>query len=91
MVVVNTDPKIGTLFKAQDSMDEVSKLQQNQTLVKLEVDYLDGVPQLLYSEKILDAMQEIGVELPYKKLSELKKKLKVLIGVRYRTNLFFKT
>ncbi|KAJ2989199.1 hypothetical protein HDV02_005127, partial [Globomyces sp. JEL0801] len=81
LVVVNTDPKIGTVFKAQDSMFDVSNLQANPNLVKLHVDYLDGVPQLLYSDEILNAMQDTGVELPYIALSKLQRKLKVLIGV----------
>ncbi|KAI8891956.1 hypothetical protein BC833DRAFT_612966, partial [Globomyces pollinis-pini] len=81
MVVVNTDPKIGTVFKAQDSMFDVSNLQANPNLAKLQVDCLEGVPELLYSDEILSAMQDTGVELPYIALSKLQRKLKVLIGV----------
>lgn len=59
----------------------MENLEQSK-LVNIKLDYLEGVPQLLYSEDILQAMKEIQVKLPYVEVLEVKRKIKVLIGVR---------
>lgn len=77
LVIVGTSSN-SSAFKAQDSMEN---LEQSK-LVNIKLDYLEGVPQLLYSEDILQAMKEIQVKLPYVEVLEVKRKIKVLIGVR---------
>lgn len=68
---------VGSAFQAQDSMEKLKPSD----LVNIALDYLEGVPQLLYSEEILNAMAEVKVNLPYIEVLQVKRKIKVLIGV----------
>ena len=77
-LVIFGSPSGSTVFKAQDSL---TKLNESE-LVKIQLDFLEDVPQLLYSEDISKAMREINVELPYGEVLGARTKTKVLIGVR---------
>lgn len=69
-----------SVFTAQDSMDNLET--SSNSLVQIKLFYIEGVPQLLYSDDILHAMDAINVKLPYVELLESKRKTTVLIGVR---------
>ncbi len=77
LVIVGSSSN-SSAFKAQDSMENL----EQSNLVNIKLDYLDGIPQLLYSEDILNAMAEVNVKLPYIEVLKFKRRIKVLIGVR---------
>ena len=67
-----------TIFSAQDSMDDINL---KDSILKLNIKSLNGVPNLLYSEEIYDHEKEIEIEMPIDRLVKIVSNVIVLIGV----------
>jgi hypothetical protein len=67
-----------TIFSAQDSMKDIDL---KDSILKLNIKSLNGVPNLLYSEEIYDHEKEIGIEMPIDRLVKIDRNVIVLIGV----------
>ena len=67
-----------TIFSAQDSMDDINL---KDSILKLNIKSLNGVPNLLYSEEIYDHEKEIEIEMPIDRLVKIVRNVIVMIGV----------
>lgn len=79
--LVGTAHKDRTVFSAQDSYDSLPILVNN-GLLSFDIQYFNSAPQLLYSKKINQLMEKIGIQLPFDEIVKFKCKTQVLIGVR---------
>ena len=76
--LIQWDSENKSIFSAQDSMETINL---EESILNLNIQGLDGVPNLLYSEEIYYAEKDIGIEMPIDKLVKISNKTIVLIGV----------